>query len=784
MPKYLFRLLSFSFILAAVPVSLIGIISYIIASGDIEDKVKEGNMQVLLQTQMRVEQALKTLELTSLQFVNSPTVTSSLNEELGYDDFSKLRDLSKGLYNLQTFTSVREAYFVNLNKDWMVSFSIFRKFSTYPGHEQFASYAKYPNSLFWITKSPKTDEVAKKPDIAKIPDEAAETDDGSGGETSSSSPPALRMVYKIPVIPMTSQPKGLLIVEILNSQVKALLSNNKKLGDVSVLDSEGQNFLLDDSETDSNAEIHALVAEKVRETGEDSGFFNAYVHDEELGVTYRSSSYNGWIYVSVVSIEDITKQSKKIAWVTFIACTVIFILVALVAFYGSRRMYSPIKRLFEFTKDIQVEGQEHKDEFDSIEQRFRTLFSTEQQLQQQVKGQFTQLKEFFVLKLFTGQLSDGDLAYRSQMFGFPTEWNRLGVITVQIDTLQEGKYRDHDKELLLFAINNMVGELIAQQERFSPILLEQSQVTLLICNLEDDAACKEYFFRTAEMIREKIREYLHLPISIGISRPFDRATEASRAYGECLEALKCRISLGNEIIIHYDDIDAGKKDMEMTVYTQLKLLEDQLINAVKLGDTERVDGVFDKYIGVIVEKGIHFNEYPVLMMQLISKAFQLVQEQGGAVKKVLGDKATIDHFIKLSTLEEIVKWFKVELFEPIIGFLNTQAESQYVNIANQMVKLVHERFDQEISLEACATILSFHPVYLSRVFKKEMGINFSEYLAEYRMNMAKTWLETTNLKISEIAEKLNYTNTTAFIRTFRKIVGMTPGQYRDQYNKK
>jgi YesN/AraC family two-component response regulator len=125
----------------------------------------------------------------------------------------------------------------------------------------------------------------------------------------------------------------------------------------------------------------------------------------------------------------------------------------------------------------------------------------------------------------------------------------------------------------------------------------------------------------------------------------------------------------------------------------------------------------------------------------------------------------------------------VTLFVPIIGFLNHQAESQYVNIANQMVKLVHERYDQDISLEACASTLNFHPVYLSRVFKKEIGINFSEYLAEYRMNMAKTWLENTSLKVSEIAEKLNYTNTTAFIRTFRKIVGMTPGQYRDNHNK-
>lgn len=768
MPKYLVRLISFTFIVAAIPVISIGLISYFIASGDIEDKVKDGNMQVLLQTQMRVEQVLKTLELTSLQFVNSPLVASSVNESLSYDDFAKLRDLSKGLYNLQTFTSVKEAYLINFNMDWMVSFSTFRRFSTYPDRDVMTSYAKYPNSLFWITQSPKSQD--------KPVDEEGNTQEVS-------SPPVIRMVYKIPVIPMTNQPKGLLVVEILNSQVKNLLMNNKKLGDVYVLDREGHNFLLEDNEVDNSQGIQTLVADRIRETQEDSGFFNAYVNDQELGITYRSSPYNGWTYISAVSIQDITKQSKKIAWVTFIACTVIFVLVGILAFYGSRRMYSPIKRLFEFTKQVEVEESGPKDEIGRIEERFRTLFSTEKQLQQQVRGQFSQLKEFLVLKLFTGQISDSDFAYRSQKFGFPTEWSCLGVLTVQIDTLQESRYRDHDKELLLFAINNMVGELIPQQDRFSPVLLDQSQVTLLVCRSDNEAERKAYFFQTAEMIKQKIHEFLQLPVSIGISRPFDKVTESVLAYGECLEALKCRISLGQEIIVHYEDIDAGRKELEITVYTQLKLLEDQMINSLKLGELDRVDMVFEKYIAAIVEKDIHFNEYPALMMQLISKAYQLVQEQGGAVKKVLGSKATMDHFLKLNTLEDIMKWFKTELFEPIVGFLNHQAESQYVNIANQMVKLVHERFDQDISLEACASILNFHPVYLSRVFKKEMGINFSEYLADYRMNMAKTWLENTSLKISEIAEKLNYTNTTAFIRTFRKIVGMTPGQYREQYNK-
>ncbi|MNN98625.1 DNA-binding transcriptional regulator ChbR [compost metagenome] len=46
--------------------------------------------------------------------------------------------------------------------------------------------------------------------------------------------------------------------------------------------------------------------------------------------------------------------------------------------------------------------------------------------------------------------------------------------------------------------------------------------------------------------------------------------------------------------------------------------------------------------------------------------------------------------------------------------------------------------------------------------------------------MAKRWLKETELTITDIAEKLKYNNPANFIRYFRKMEGMTPGQYRDK----
>ncbi|MNL85040.1 Transcriptional activator NphR [compost metagenome] len=59
-------------------------------------------------------------------------------------------------------------------------------------------------------------------------------------------------------------------------------------------------------------------------------------------------------------------------------------------------------------------------------------------------------------------------------------------------------------------------------------------------------------------------------------------------------------------------------------------------------------------------------------------------------------------------------------------------------------------------------------------------MNFADYLAQYRLEVAKRWLKETELTITDIAEKLKYNNPANFIRYFRKMEGMTPGQYRDK----
>ncbi len=93
-------------------------------------------------------------------------------------------------------------------------------------------------------------------------------------------------------------------------------------------------------------------------------------------------------------------------------------------------------------------------------------------------------------------------------------------------------------------------------------------------------------------------------------------------------------------------------------------------------------------------------------------------------------------------------------------------------------KYIEENYMYDLTLEKVAEIVFLSPVYLSKVYKKEMGINFSDYITQIRMERSKELLCNRNLKIYEISELVGYKNLKYFYKIFKSYTGYTPNKYR------
>lgn len=95
-----------------------------------------------------------------------------------------------------------------------------------------------------------------------------------------------------------------------------------------------------------------------------------------------------------------------------------------------------------------------------------------------------------------------------------------------------------------------------------------------------------------------------------------------------------------------------------------------------------------------------------------------------------------------------------------------------------MLKYMTDYLHTELTLGGLAERFSVNSSYLSSLFKRQMGVSFTAYLANIRVRSAVELLNAGALNSCEIAQRCGFSSQAQFYRCFKRVMGMNPGQYR------
>ncbi|MCI5493411.1 MAG: AraC family transcriptional regulator [Lachnospiraceae bacterium] len=98
----------------------------------------------------------------------------------------------------------------------------------------------------------------------------------------------------------------------------------------------------------------------------------------------------------------------------------------------------------------------------------------------------------------------------------------------------------------------------------------------------------------------------------------------------------------------------------------------------------------------------------------------------------------------------------------------------------QCTEYIYNHIQERITVTDLAEYVNLSDSYLSRLFKKEIGISISDYIREKKIEKAQNLLKYSDFTYIEIANYLAFSSQSHFIQTFEKQVGMTPKKYRDK----
>lgn len=97
------------------------------------------------------------------------------------------------------------------------------------------------------------------------------------------------------------------------------------------------------------------------------------------------------------------------------------------------------------------------------------------------------------------------------------------------------------------------------------------------------------------------------------------------------------------------------------------------------------------------------------------------------------------------------------------------------------IRFINAHYAEDINLDSLAQEVFVSTYYLSHLFRREMGVTFSDYLAKVRVEKAKALLME-GVSVESTSERVGYNDSNYFIKIFKKYVGVTPAKYRKSLN--
>ncbi|MEC1408437.1 helix-turn-helix domain-containing protein [Bacillus halotolerans] len=757
--KFYYKLITFFCLLSTIPVILVGLFSYEHSQKTAISNVSEEKLDTLQQTQLSIEHILKTVDHSLTHYVSSPPLLRTLSEPLHSDQFQIYDQVNQELNYLQSFdTDLSNMTLVSYMKNWYMNNSGLYRMNTDSLHKAAEAYSKKQASRSYWTLEKNNRMISTK--------------EG----TSESCRYNINLIKQLPL--NSTNTKGLAAASIPSCSLVKNMPDYSSANSVFIIDEKGRIILHNNMSDIGDSLQNDDFVKKMLTQSSKSGQFETVIDRIHYKVTYQKSDYNTWTYFSLVSLPELKKEAKSIGWIAFTVCFVLLTLSLLFSWLGSRHFYKPIRLLYEsFARHGAFpEKQPHQNEFELIEQSFKQLKNRNDDLEETMRQQATHLQQYFMVRLMLGKLTEEEVNNRFESLGLKQNWRHLALLVLQIDTLNQTPYEKKDMDLLLFAVNSLIERNIPAEKRLAPAVVDKQQATILM----NESGTKEAFMAelndTARMIQDTVEAELHLSVSIGVSQPFDALAMAKNAYAEGLEALKYRLKAENKSIIFYEDLDQKK-----TFKTHFpKQLQHELFDAVKAGDKEKADKCLHAILQSMFTHNTNPYQFQIAIARFLNHVIELMHVLGIELFELEENKMLYDQIFELKTFEDTENWLKQEFIDPMTDKVNARADAQYKNISDNIIHIIHHEFESDLTLDEIARRLHYNPNYLSSIFKKEMGISFSEYVSNYRHHMAKSWLAESDMAVKDIAEKLKYKNSQNFIRSFKKLEGITPGSYRQQ----
>ncbi|MCR5753549.1 MAG: response regulator [Acetatifactor sp.] len=208
------------------------------------------------------------------------------------------------------------------------------------------------------------------------------------------------------------------------------------------------------------------------------------------------------------------------------------------------------------------------------------------------------------------------------------------------------------------------------------------------------------------------------------------------------------------------------EDMEI----QLRLGKEEELSQLLAGLEELLDQNEGAQPAQFIQIGVYYSLIDVLQRYIMQSGYQK--------KEVFEGMDEVYVFGRDSDLCQILSFVKT-LYEKAVGYIKEHETKKNRMDTDSVCRYLEEHYKEGVTLEEVADYFHISKEYLSKLFKMEQKIGFSDYILKLRMEKAKELIQVYRAPLKEVGAMVGYMDQAHFYKNFKKYYGITPGDMRE-----
>ncbi len=516
-------------------------------------------------------------------------------------------------------------------------------------------------------------------------------------------------------------------------------------------------------------------------SGTDKNYFYDHINGEEIAVSYIPSRHSTWLYVSIVPIDEFMGDLKNIRNI-IVGITVLGLLLGfIVAYLMAKRNYKPIREIVEQLKArFGILPSNSNNEIVFLNEVTAATLMENQKIRDRLKEHSPIIRTSVLTQLLRGNTDIGKVLIKSngEFINMHFRHENFCVILVTIDDCSKFISRDSIDERSFVKI--LISDTCEKYGNIGsiayPVDIDWDEVAVILNYDRDIDNSNLHINEVAKKIRDTLSTTYSIFVSVGIGSLCEGLGGITESYKDARRAKEYKMIKGKSSIISIDQIP-----YENNIYVYSLDTEYQLINTIKVGDADRAKTILKKVLDEnFVNRKLSMELARCLFFDIMSTIIKLINEMNVEYLARFNEEfESGTALLKCGTIDEMSETINKILMD-VCEYLRSNKKSHNEELRDRILAYINDKFmDNNICLTAIAEEIEITPNYLSTFFKEQVGKNIAEYINELRINEAKRLLLQSYFSVSAIAEVIGYTNSSIFIRAFKKYEGITPGQYRE-----